>query len=59
MNAPEITEAEVEVVTAWLQKRRTIMGRVVMHPVEGGDAVARLLARNLLAALAKESGERP
>lgn len=38
----------VEAVAAWLQKRRYIVGRLVMHPVEGGQPVAKVMAKNLL-----------
>ena len=30
------TDQDAEIVAEWLQKSRTIMGRVVMRPVEGG-----------------------
>ena len=42
------TDQDAEIVAEWLQKSRTIMGRVVMRPVEGGPHVARVLAKGLL-----------
>jgi hypothetical protein len=41
-------DLDVAIVAEWLQKRRTITGRLVMHPVEGGQRVAETLARDLL-----------
>ena len=47
----EPSERQIAVIAAWLQKGHFILGRHVMHPVEGGDRVARVLAEDLLKAV--------